>query len=101
MAENTVIDLVSSDYDELEVFFNPTANSSYRQCAKTLKGSNIALAWINTSVGASPAVRYRPLQYNSDTKYIATAGRSQFANSNEQNTDNGSCVPIAIYGIKY
>lgn len=95
MGADAIINLSSSDYDELIWFFiysNNTSNLRNQQSFSCQKGQTITLFGIGYSTGIS--VR-RTIDYVSDTQYkTKTAIRDNTEN-------NGYCIPIAVVGVKY
>lgn len=95
MGADTIINLSSSDYDELIWFYiysNATANLNVQGSTNCQKGNTIMLANIGYSTGAS--VR-RKLEYVNDTRYKATVAKNG-------ETDSAiHLIPVAAVGIKY
>lgn len=93
MAVDTEINLSSSDYDILEIYYNVEENIV--QSSKTIKGYNARLTscyYMSNIFGI-----YRNLVRVSDTKY--KAGNCYYGDSTPR-TDNSLCIPLYIVGYK-
>lgn len=89
MPINTKINLSSSDYDVLEIYYKDRASSTYVQSTRVYKRSNIMLNAIwNTSR------LMRLLDYVDDTQYNVLACNSEGGNS------ASVCIPLYIIGYK-
>lgn len=92
MADGTVINLSSSDYDMLLWVYSTSVgglqNNSLSGC---MKGNNCIL--YSSTVASNIQIR-RQLSYVTDTRYTASSG---YANSGE---DNNNAIPLYCIGIK-
>lgn len=92
MANGTVINLSSSDYDMLLWVYSTSVgglqNNSLSGC---MKGNNCIL--YSSTVASNIQIR-RQLSYVTDTRYTASSG---YANSGE---DNNNAIPLYCIGIK-
>ena len=93
MAADTLINLNSSDYDEIRwIFCYSVSASNINSSLNCLKGNGVNL--FSIGYGTNITVR-RILDYVSDTQYKARAGYNGSENSNLH------CVPLYAIGIKY
>lgn len=95
MGADTIINLSSSDYDELiwfYIFSNSAGNLKNQQSLSCQKGCTITLFTIGYSSNAT--VR-RTIVYISDTQYKAAVGKR------DTNDEPNCCIPVAVVGIKY
>lgn len=89
MAVNTLINLSSSDYDILEIYFNDQATNLYMKSCRVVKGKNILLDCV-----FNQNRRIRILNYVTDTQY-------KVAGANNDGSSNAAvCIPIYIVGYK-
>lgn len=102
MAEGAEINLSSGDYDELVVYYMPSASSTEHlnlRCINVLRGHSAQmLAMRYPSSGMAIWCRY--LTYETDTLY-SSGGTYGFAADDAHISGNLSCIPYRIYGIKY
>ena len=93
MAADTLINLNSSDYDEIRwIFCYSGADSNVNSSLSCLKGNSVNLFAIGY---ASNGTVRRILDYVSDTQYKARVAY----NGSEQSANH--CVPLYAIGIKY
>lgn len=95
MEENTNIDLLETEYDEIKWFFifsNNGENLEIQQSISCQKQNSVSLFAIGYNT--NDTVR-RTLEYVSKTQYKALAGKRNNAN------DSNCCIPVKAVGIKY
>ena len=102
MNVDTLINLSSSDYDELVVYYRQSANGTMLHSARVLKGSYV---WMFTMryPTAGLQVSYRNLSYISDTQYKQGTAYGFNSKGNGITSDEAKILltPFKIYGIKY
>lgn len=105
MPAGTVINLLSDDYDQLEVHFKRTsASTGNMYISRFEKGSNINLTLLTVDSSEHSTmntfIMERQITRNSDIQYTAAVGAIARWNQQFQNGTNFA-VPMVIYGIKY
>ena len=97
MAENTELNLSSSNYDYLifVYYLSNTYNGTLSQIAK--KGTNTVLTLATYATGSAQNwTRY--VTYSTDTKYIAASCNCVYNSNNFVSNDR--CIPYQIFGLK-
>lgn len=102
MNADTLINLSSSDYDELIIYYKSANTGSTLQSVRVLKGFTAQLITMRYPT-AGIQIAYRSIGYNSDTQLkVATAyGFNHKDTTLTSDESKVVCVPFKIYGIKY
>ena len=98
------INLISSDYDTLEVHFTATNGASSAMIVQYFaKGRNITLFALSVAAKASDSwIMYRSLERQSDTYFTCNLGRIiRWGTSAYDGEFNYFAIPRAIYGLRY
>lgn len=101
MPNNTIINLLSDDYDILEIFYKYTTSNNTMWSKKIIKGYSayleIATPYYTTS--NQVANEYRLFTRNSDTQYTVSHCNITYT-SNTSTTREDFIIPIYIVGYK-
>ena len=99
MSAGYEIQLSSSDYDELEIYYTMDNASVHMLSTSTLKGFGAQLISMRYP-GSGMRATYRNLEYSTDTLYKATTA-NYFNYDTMGATATAYSIPVYIYGIKY
>lgn len=101
---STTIELSSSDYDFLEIYYNNYNNDGFKQlhCIKIPKGYNgmMNANFVNQNY---IYVSMRAVTYTDATHLLIHSGLGRWLNGQSWTTEtqNNTCIPFRVYGYKY
>lgn len=93
------INLSSSDYDVLEVYYTIGANTTDMMSQKVIKGYGTLLQ-CNIIANNNIYHRYRTFSRTNDTKYAVGSGYQQTTNSGTASQADSAICPIYVVGYK-